>query len=145
MRNAADGGLLREALRPGMLFVQFSRDGRRILASAYAGNQGMEMLDAQKLTPLWTSKQTSHLWPVLSPCGERVFSANWLGFLGVWDANTGHLVAEIEGLPPGNPRLGVSPDGACVVLAAGKQLGFFDSRCGFDARCGGTGESAPSR
>ncbi len=128
VRSAASGALLRETLRPGMLFVQFSPDGSRILASAYAGNQGMEMLAARDLAPLWTSKQTSHLWPVLSPSGERVFSANWLGFLGVWDASTGRLVAEIEGLPPGNPRLGVSPDGACVVLAAGKHLALFDSR-----------------
>jgi hypothetical protein len=112
VRDGASGALLRETLRPGMLFVQFDRDGgSRILASAYASNRGMEMLDAATLEPLWTSKQTSHLWPVLSPTGERVFSASWLGYLGVWDARTGRLVAEIEGLPPGNPRVGVSPDG----------------------------------
>jgi len=130
VRSAENGALLRETLRPGMLFVQYDRDGSRILASAYWGNQGMEMLDAATLAPLWTCKQTSHLWPVLSPTGERVFSASWLGYLGVWDAGTGRLVTEIEGLPPGNPRLGVSPDGACVVLASGKYLEFFDSRGG---------------
>ena len=88
----------------------------------------MELLDARELAPLWSCKQTSHLWPVLSPTRERVFSANWQGYLGVWDARTGRLVVEIEGLPPGNPRLGVSPDGACVVLAAGKNVALFDSR-----------------
>jgi hypothetical protein len=109
-----------------MLFVQFGQDGEHILASAYAG--GMEMLDAQTLAPLWRSQATNHMWPVLAPGGERVFSASWLGFLGVWDARTGRLVTEIEGLPPGNPRLAVSPDGACVALAAGKWLDLFDTR-----------------
>ncbi|NOT29779.1 MAG: WD40 repeat domain-containing protein, partial [Planctomycetes bacterium] len=128
VRDAGSGALLREARRPGMLFVQFAPDGQSLLASAYAGNRGMERLDAHTLAPLWTRSQTSHMWPILSPTGERVFSANWSGFLGVWDARTGRLVAEIEGLPPGNPRLGVSPDGACVVLAAGKNVAIFDSR-----------------
>jgi WD40 repeat protein len=128
VRDAATGALLRETLRSGMLFAQFARDGAHVLVWAYWGNQGMELLDARTLAPLWTSKQTSHAWPVLSPDGERVFSANWQGFLGVWDARTGRLVAEIEGLPPGNPRVGVSPDGACVLLAAGKNLELFDSR-----------------
>src|SRR5262249_53489997 len=48
VRSAQGGALLRETVRPGMLFVQYSRDGgrdgTRILLSAYApayaGNQG---------------------------------------------------------------------------------------------------------
>ena len=65
---------------------------------------------------------------MLSSCGNRVFSANWAGFLGIWDASTGTLLTEIEGLPPGNPRLGVAPDGDCVLLAAGKYVTLFDGR-----------------
>ena len=128
VRAADTGALVCEARRPGMLFVQFAQDGKSLLASAYSGNRGMERLDATTLAPLWTGARTSHLWPVLDPDGECVFSANWSGFLGVWDARTGRLEAEIEGLPPGNPRLGVSPDGACVVLAAGRNVAIFDAR-----------------
>ncbi len=127
VRDAASGALRREALRPGMLFVQFAPDGSGVLASAYADNRGMEWLDAHTLAPRWTSARTSHLWPVVSPDGARVFSANWSGFLGVWDARTGRLVTEIEGLPPGNPRLAVSPDGERVVLAAGKYVSVFEA------------------
>ena len=125
--DATSGALLRETTRAGMLFVQFAPDGSGLLASAYAGNRGMEWLDAQTLVPRWSASETSHLWPVVSPTGERVFSANWSGFLGVWDARTGRLVTEIEGLPPGNPRVGVAPDGECVVLAAGKYVTVFDA------------------
>jgi len=127
VRDASTGTLRHETLRPGMLFVQFSRDGHHVLAAAYARNQGMELLDARTLERLWASEETGHLWPVLSPGGERVFTASWLGYLGVWDASSGRLVAQIDGLPPGNPRLGVSPDGSCVALAAGKNLALFDA------------------
>jgi WD40 repeat protein len=126
--DARTGAPLRASRRPGMLFAQYAADGQSILVAAYAENRGLERLDARTLAPLWTSPPTSHLWPVLAPTGERVFSANWSGFLGVWDARTGRLVTEIEGLPPGNPRLGVSPDGTCVVLAAGKYVTVFDAR-----------------
>ncbi len=128
VRDSASGALLRETRRPGMIFAQFSRGGREILASAYSDNQGMELLDADTLEPRWTVGETLHMWPVLASTGERVFSANWLGWLGVWEARSGRLVAEIEGLPPGNPRLSVSPDGSCVLLAGGKNIGFFDTR-----------------
>jgi eukaryotic-like serine/threonine-protein kinase len=128
VRDAASGERLRMTNRPGMLFAQFAPDGQGILVSAYTGHRGMELLDAHTLEPRWTSHGTGHLWPVFSPAGERVFSANWSGFLGVWDARTGTLLTEIEGLPPGNPRLGVAPDGNCVLLAAGKYVTVFDAR-----------------
>ena len=127
VRSAASGALLRETVRPGLLFTQRCRDGGHILASGYAGMRGMEMLEATTLSTLWSSGPTSHLWPVLSPDCQRVFSANWRGLLGVWDAASGRIVTEFAALPPGNPRLGVSPDGACVVLAAGDRLAFFDA------------------
>ena len=128
VRSARDGSLLRETRRPGMLFSQFCREGRHVLVWAYGADQGMELLDARTLEPLWTSTRTNHMWPVLAPDCERVFSANWQGFLGIWDAGTGRLVAEIPGLPPGNPRLDVAPDGGCVILAAGNRIAFFDTR-----------------
>ncbi|MSR60867.1 MAG: hypothetical protein EXS08_00275 [Planctomycetes bacterium] len=125
VRDAATGALRREVLHPGRIFAHFCADGGHILASSYSGNTGLELLDAASLAPLWRSPPTNHAWPALAPDCQRVFSANWLGYLGVWDARTGHLVTEIEGPPPGNPRLGVAPDGSCVVLAVGKNLRFF--------------------
>jgi WD40 repeat protein len=127
IRDASTGALLHESVRPGMIFSQFSRDGRHVLAWAYGRDQGMELLDARTLSPVWATRRTNHMWPVLAPDGERVFSANWQGFLGIWDAASGRLVAEIPGLPPGNPRVGVSPEGGCVLLAAGNRLAFFDT------------------
>lgn len=127
VRDGFTGVLRRETVRPGMLFAQFSGDGRHVLAWAYERNQGMELLDAETLALLWSSGHTNHMWPVTSSGAARVFSANWQGLLGVWDLADGRLLAEIEALPPGNPRLAVSPDGACVVLAAGGRVGFLDA------------------
>jgi WD40 repeat protein len=128
LRSAVSGALLRETVRPGLLFTQRCHDGRHILASSYTNMRGMELLDAGTLATVWSSGPTSHLWPVLAPGCQRVFSANWRGLLGVWDASSGRIVTEFAALPPGNPRLGVSPDGNCVVLVAGGRLAFFDAR-----------------
>jgi WD40 repeat protein len=130
VRDGFTGRLLRETLRPGKLFAQFSPDGEKILAWAYAQNQGLELLDAATLALLWETGQTNHMWPLLAPDGARLFSANWQGLLGVWDAADGRLLTEIEALPPGNPRLAVSPDGECVILAVGGRVGFLDARHG---------------
>ncbi|HEX6884054.1 MAG TPA: protein kinase [Planctomycetota bacterium] len=128
VRDAFTGRLRRETVRPRMLFAQFCEEGVHVLTWAYVANQGMELLDAATLAPLWQSPRTNHRWPVLAPDCTRVFSANWQGTLGVWDARSGRPVAEIDALPPGNPRLGVSPDGGCVVLAVGGRLSFLDAR-----------------
>jgi WD40 repeat protein len=125
VRAAFTGKLVREAVRPGMLFSQFTPDGRYVLVWAYERNGGMELLDAATLAPVWRSGHTNHRWPVFSPDGTRVFSANWQGLLGVWDARDGRLLAEIEALPPGNPRLAVCPSGQSVALAIGGRVGFF--------------------
>ena len=59
VRAAASGALLRETVRPGLLFTQRCRDGGHLLASGYAGMRGMEMLGrvcAGKRRAMWRAQ-----------------------------------------------------------------------------------------
>jgi WD40 repeat protein len=69
----------------------------------------------------------SHISAIVpSPNRKHVFITGWGDgrrcFWTAWEATTGKLVHSETGLPPGSPKLAVSPDGASLALTIGMSI-----------------------
>jgi WD40 repeat protein len=107
----------------------FSPDGRWVL---YHVRQSVEVLDTrgvQMIQKLVAGQERSHERDVcslaLSPDGELILSASEGKQVRLWERSSGRLLADLPAEGE-NPQARFHPDGRSLVVAAGKQVRFYE-------------------
>jgi len=102
----------------------FSPDGKMLVASSGA----LEAFDLESGETMWITQTLGVRWPRFSPDGQRLFTGNTDGELGVWDPSNGRRLLTLPGHRNSVVSLAVSPDGERVATGASGTLRIYDTR-----------------